>query len=149
MPESHHAVFSSSELDSVLQILSPPSANAARAKDLTLKSSSKERIKAWPNTIDNKRAAKQREKQARLEQEEARQCVLDREAASLEQMRRQEIIKEATLTLFRRQEDVRKLHSTWLTSDVKREREESPSKHPANNKRRKMTSSGMPEVWKQ
>jgi|MDSZ01.2.fsa_nt_gb hypothetical protein len=84
---------------------------------------SDERKAKWPNTIEAARAAKEKQRKAKLDAEEALRQQIDAEEEALNVEKRRLAIERANKMLYHGTDRVKELHSKLLLADVMQERE--------------------------
>ena len=83
---------------------------------------SDERKAKWPNTIEAARAAKEKQRKAKLDAEEALRQQIDAEEEALNVEKRRLAIERANKMLYHGADRVKELHSKLLLADVMQER---------------------------
>jgi len=123
---SNMSVMSRGELQSIALRTGPPDALVAeskRAERERLHALSNARKAKWPNTLEASRAAKERERQDKMDKEEEMRKAIDKEEEALQGEKRRLAIERANKMLYDSTDRVKALHSKLLLTDVLQERE--------------------------
>jgi len=89
----------------------------------SLKDMSRTRMGGWNNTLEARRRQKEADRQSKIDEEEKRRQVMDREEASYQAAERKKCIQRANTLLYENTERVKAFGSKLYLSDVMRERE--------------------------
>lgn len=89
----------------------------------TLKDMSRTRMGGWNNTLEARRRQKEADRQSKIDEEEKRRQVMDREEASFQAAERKKCIQRANTLLYENTERVKAFGSKLYLSDVMKERE--------------------------
>lgn len=84
---------------------------------------SRQRIKNWPNTIENLRLKRIEDKYKKLEDEELERRRIDAEEDAFKQEKRQQALEAAAKKMHDAQDNVKAFHTKLYLSDVLQERE--------------------------
>jgi len=84
---------------------------------------SRQRIRNWPNTIENLRLKRIEDKYKMLEDEELERRRVDAEEDALKQEKRQQALEAAARKMHDCQDNVKAFHTKLYMSDVLQERE--------------------------
>ena len=89
----------------------------------TLRDMSHARMGGWNNTLEARRRQKEADRQTKLDEEEKRRQVMDREEAAFQAAERKRCIQRANTLLYENTERVKAFGSKLYLSDVMKERE--------------------------